>query len=253
MVWPFAPLGALAGLLVAGLPGAVVGGLLGLLLDRRLRLRSWRQLAERLGLRPAEDDHELLFHLLGRLARRAGPVQEVHLRQACREMGALGLDARARQAASRIFAHGLLGIDGLRRSLQRLSGRAERVEQLLSACWRMAWADGRVSPAERELVLLWGRWLGRSSAQVEALGRGCAPPSAPPKADGYLQALRLLGIRADSDPASIKHAYRRLLSRHHPDKLGCAGANPARLHAATARTRELHEAYRLVCDHHGLR
>ncbi|GAB3484709.1 molecular chaperone DjiA [Azotobacter salinestris] len=253
MVWPFALLGALAGLLVAGLPGAAVGGLLGLLLDRRLRLRSWWQLAERLGLRPAEDDHELLFHLLGRLARREGPVQEAHLRQACREMGELGLDARARQAASRIFAHGMLGVDGLRRSLQRLSGRAERVEHLLRACWRMAWADGRVSPAERELVLLWGRWLGCSSAQVEALGRGCAAPPAPSKAVGYLRALRLLGIHADSDPATIKHAYRRLLNRHHPDKLGRAGASPARLYAATARTCELHEAYRLVRDHHGFR
>lgn len=253
MVWPFALLGGLAGLLLAGLPGAAVGGLLGLLLDRRLKLGSWRQLAERLGLRPVKDDHELLFYLLGRMARREGPVQEAHLRQACREMGELGLDVRARQVASRIFAHGMLGVDGLRRSLQRLSGQAERVERLLRACWRMAWADGRISPAERELVLLWGRWLGRSSAQVEALGRDCAPLPAPLEADGYPEALRLLGIHADSDPETIKRAYRRLLSRHHPDKLGRAGASPARLRAATVRTCELHEAYRLVRDRHGFR
>jgi len=253
MVWPFALLGALAGLLLAGLPGGALGALFGLPLDRRLRLASWGQLGERLGLRAAPDDRELLFHLLGRLARREGPVQDAHLRQACREMGELGLDARARQAASRIFAHGMLGIDGLRRSLQALSGRAECAERLLRACWRMAWADGRVTPAERELVLLWGRWLGRSTAQIEALGCDCAPPPAPPEADGYQEALHLLGVRADSDPASIKRAYRRLLSRHHPDKLAGSGATPERLHAATARTRELHEAYQRICERHGLR
>jgi len=251
MVWPFALLGGVAGLLLAGLGGGALGGLLGLSLGRRLGLGSWPQLLERLGLRQAEGgDHELLFHLLGRLARRDGPVQEAHIRQACREMESLGLDIPARQSASRIFAHGLLGLDGLCGPLRRQGGRAGGIEPLLRACWRMAWADGRVTPGERELLLLWGRWLGCERIRVEALGRDCAPRPAA-SVDGYPQALRLLGIRADSDPLAIKRAYRRQLSRHHPDKH--VGAGPARLHAATARTHELHEAYRLVRERHGFR
>ena len=47
MLWPASVLGGLAGFAVAGLPGALLGGLCGHWLDRRLQLQGWADLRER--------------------------------------------------------------------------------------------------------------------------------------------------------------------------------------------------------------
>ena len=62
----------------------------------------------------------------------------------------------------------------------------------------------------------------------------------------YEQALQLLGVDSQADASEIKRAYRRQLSRCHPDKLTGSGATPAQIRAATEKTRELHAAYALL-------
>jgi DnaJ like chaperone protein len=69
----------------------------------------------------------------------------------------------------------------------------------------------------------------------------------------YQEALRLLGVTATTEPSVIKRAYRRLLSRHHPDKVAGSGASPAQVREATERTRELHNAYSLIRERRDFR
>lgn len=252
MLWPATLLGAFAGLALASIPGALLGGLLGQVLDRRLRLSSWAALRERLGGRAMPGDEELLFLLLGRLAKCDGRVLHVHIQQARAEMQRLGLDEEAQRRAIEAFARGKTGRDSLRAPLRR---QAMRGEALLRACWRMAWVDGRVSRTERELILLWGKWLNVPAATQDALSAAYAPRQGPLASAGgsYQDALRLLGVAADSEPLQIKRAYRRLLSRHHPDKLTGSGAGPERVREATEKTGELHRAYELIRQRHGFR
>ncbi|NQD95439.1 DnaJ domain-containing protein [Pseudomonas sp. CrR25] len=252
MLWPATLLGAAAGLALASIPGALLGGLLGQVLDRRLRLSSWAALRERLVGRSSVGDEVLLFILLGRLAKCEGRVLPEHIQQARVEMQRLALDEAAQRRAIEAFARGKTGRDSLRAPLHRQRARGEA---LLRACWRMAWADGRVSQTERELIGLWGKWLKVSLAVQEALSVAYAPRRTAPTATsgGYQEALRLLGVAADSEPAQIKRAYRRLLSRHHPDKLAGSGASPERVRDATEKTRELHQAYSLIRQRHEFR
>ena len=187
------------------------------------------------------DEDDLLFQLLGYLAKSGGRVEEMHIRQAREEMALRKLDRRAQRRAIASFGKGKAGIAHLQEEVARLKG--ERAEAVLLACWRMAWAGGVLSQSARQLVLQWGRWLGWSAERTERLSARVMPKRTRAVAwDSYREALLLLGVEAGSEPALIKRAYRKLISQHHPDNW----REPAPASSACVRlpkTRELQAAY----------
>lgn len=248
MLWPGTLIGAGAGFAIASIPGAMLGALLGQALDRRLQLQTWGHLREKLGGKPMLRNDELLFVLLGRLAKSNGRVVAGHIQQARQEMQALDMTDPAKQRAIAAFNRGKTGHDSLHGYLRRLSAQPHAAEGVLRACWRMVWADGRAGTAERALITQWGKWLGWKSYQVQALSADYEPQrkSVVSSAVLYQEALMLLGVSANTEPAQIKRAYRRLLSRHHPDKIAGTGATALQVREATDKTRELQNAYTLI-------
>jgi DnaJ like chaperone protein len=257
MLWPCTLIGGGLGYAIADIPGAMLGALLGQALDRRLQLQSWAHLRERLGGRAVPRDDELIFILLGRLAKCNGRVVEGHIQQARVEMRRLDLNGPAQRRAIQAFNRGKDGRDRLHGFLHRFRAQPHAAEGLLRACWRMAWADGKASRAERDLIVLWGRWLGWPEDRVQALSASEDDQqprrSVARSGNDYQDALRLLGVKADTEPAQIKRAYRLLLSRHHPDKVAGTGASQRQVRDAGERTRELHSAYTLIRDRRGFR
>ena len=117
MFWPGTLLGIVAGWALASIPGAMLGALLGQVLDRRMQARSWRGLLEQLRGGPRVADQDLLFLLLGRLAKSRGRVVEAHIQQARVEMQRLRLDD-----GSRVEAAIAVAADGAESTLRTLAG-----------------------------------------------------------------------------------------------------------------------------------
>lgn len=243
MLWPASVLGGLAGFVLASVPGALLGGVLGQWLDRRLQLDDWADLRQRIsGHAATQRDAVQLMQLLGAVAAVGAARPSAQRRALLREARHAGLNEALALAA---FARGQRGAHASR-GLAQLQSRPARRDIVLRAAWRMAWAGDCCAPAARALLGVWAEQLGCSAEHLTeleagALGWRLPAPDADPQ---YRAALQLLGVEADSPPAAIKRAYRRLLSRHHPDKL--AGADPARLAAATETTRRLHAAWSLI-------
>jgi DnaJ like chaperone protein len=72
------------------------------------------------------------------------------------------------------------------------------------------------------------------------------------EAEKLNQAYKVLeASSADSDQDIVK-AYRRQLSRHHPDKLKANGLPESMIEHAKQRTQQIIEAYELIRDRRGI-
>lgn len=258
MLWPLTVAGVLLGSAVAGVSGGILGGVLGHALDRHWGLRRWSQLpaqfARWLGLRP--DFSQVLFLCLGRMAKAHGRVTPQHLQLARELMQQYRLDEPQRLAAMADFNRGKQPTTGIERQLQRLCRQQPgRGAELLDGCWRMALAHGQPSAAALHLLRSWAGLAGLSKAEQQRLRqRHQSRPAAPVATGGGLQrAAAILGVDLDAEPAQIKRSYRRLLSRHHPDKLISADASEAELAAAGEQVHRIQQAYEKIRRYRGFR
>lgn len=244
MLWPITLAGAVTGWFLAGIPGTLLGALLGQVFDRRLQL-DLKTLFGRLIRQPPLRGDELLFVLLGRLAKSQGRVTEAHIQAARAEMQRRYMDAAQQRLAIQAFGRGKSGKDALQPALKALHKDQDEVKALLQACWRLARAEGALGETQTHLILQWGQWASWTEEAILAQDSR-RPKSQTNTGSQYQKALALLGVSHTTSLPEIKLAYRRLLSQYHPDKLVGQGASTEQLHQATERTRELHQAYELV-------
>lgn len=256
VVWLFTLIGVLSGGVIAGVPTAVLGGVLGHALDRHFRLRRWSDLPQRLGMRPSFE--QVLFQCLGRVAKADGRVTRQHLQLARELMRQYRLDEPQRLAAMVDFNRGKQPGRGVERGLQRLlRQQPQRSAELLDSGWRMAMVEPRHAAAA-QLLEQWSQWAGLSRAEQQRLRqrhqrRPSGGAAAVTTASSLQQAAALLGVELNSRPELIKRAYRRLLSRHHPDKLMASAASEAELVAAGDRVHQIQQAYEKLRRYHGMR
>lgn len=256
MIWPVTIVSALLGFFVASIPGAILGLVLGALVDRYLALPSWAALMHKLkGEQLVYSAEHSQFMLLGYLAKLNGRVLPAHIQQARMEMRRLGLEGYKYQAAITAFSQGKnTQLTDMRAALQA-SFKGQQAEQLLLSAWRLVWAERKVSPLQRKTLEYCARWVGVKAARLAELERQAKPaqqarqPAV--KLNEVGQALAVLGLSSSTTSfVHIQRAYRRLLSENHPDKLIGAGASKQQVERATAKTQELHSAYAVLRRHY---
>lgn len=229
-------LGGGVGLAVGGLAGAVLGAFAGHSVDR-----LWPRFGE--GARLSR----VLFELLGHMARLDGRVSEAEVAVAEATLDRLSLRGSARRLAIASFKRGAKtdfdAVAAARVGGACGPGSAQVVLRLLVA---MAVADGRLRRESRAELERLRRYLGLPST---ALGKLLDEVGAPVhETDPYT----VLGVPAGAPTMEVERAYRRAMSRHHPDKLAALGLSAAEIDQAAERTIELRQAWVQIRRERGL-
>ena len=252
MSWWGMLLGGTFGFLVGGPIGAVLGAALGRHFGRAVGSIEAGPAAGA----PNRERAQLAFFtatfgVMGQVAKADGHVSPDEIRLANRVMDELGLDPEQRRAARAIFNEGKSARFPLDEVLDQLRAECGRATNLLRMFLEIqvqaAWADGGVHPEERRLLLHVAARLGFSEAMyleiermVGAAARGPVRGTAGPSLE---DAYATLGVKPDTPDAEVKRAYRRLMSRHHPDKLASKGLPEEMMRAATERTQQIKAAW----------
>ena len=213
-----------------------------------------------------------LFAFAGALAKSDGRVSEVEIRAAEALMNRLRLDPELRQMAIEQFNLGKAAEFDAQPAVANLRawthGRRDLAFLLLDMLLDLVYAEG--SPVASKLGMLHQLCaaLGVSTAELAAVTamKGYGPryqyqyqgpqggwsgqqQQRPRNTVSAVDPYVVLGITHEAEPRDIKRAYRKLMSQHHPDKLGNV---PDELkQRAESRAREINAAYERIKSERG--
>ncbi len=251
-------IGTLAGLATTKPWFALLGLFLGDQFDRGFanRYRHFEQQGAEIG-RVSEHFVRALFEAMGHLAKIDGRVSEEEIRAARMIMHRLGLSPAQVRRAIGWFDDGKQPGYPLRPRMlevRRVSARgAVARTTFIRLLLEVILAKHSLKREERALVWTICKELdvGRVElAQIEAMIRAQKGFKRSPAGDAdairVRNAYTTLGVLPDASNDAVKTAYRRLMSKHHPDKI--AGSNPAAdvVAEAARRTREIRRAYEML-------
>jgi DnaJ like chaperone protein len=251
-------IGGLAGLATGRIGFVILGIVLGHQFDRGFSTRyaNFKTQGESQLTLP-EGFARALFQVMGRLAKADGVVTEDEIRAARALMHRLNMGPAQIRMAIGWFNEGKDPAYPLSSNIRELRARHARRPELRSLFVRLlmevSLAKSRLQQVERTILWSICKELDISRvefAQLEAMLRAQRGFRHSPQGDAdsakVARAYQTLGVDKSATNAEVKKAYRRLMSRHHPDKI--AGDNPgdAVIGEAEKMTREVRSAYELL-------
>jgi len=250
----FKLIGVIAGYLLFGFWGALLGLFAGSFFDRMRAYGSGGMNPLQNALRQAVFI-ETLFISMGKLAKADGQVSQDEIAHVEQFMQKLGMTAEHRLQAIALFKQGAdaeFDIGPTYKKFMAICGHTKNLKQvLLVYLIVMALADGHFHPAEEALLADIAARLGYDQASFKQLmdmvlnqshfGGGQANTAA-----ALDDAYKALGVTKDSTDAEIKRAYRKLMSQYHPDKLMGQGVPEDMIAMATEQAKEIQLAHDLI-------
>ncbi len=254
--------GRSTGLLVSGLAGGwpwlPAGLVAGWIVDRRIRLRPyddhvWRQAYPDRGYRSFL---VVTCATMGCVARSGGRVTEQQIQVAGQIFDVLALSGGQRREAIRLFRQGKRSdyplFPLLRRVRRHAAAETGLLEQLLEYQAIIASANGRPGKATRQLLLRMAAALRISDARLEAMLRHAARHGSGAIRATAQTPYRILGVSEAATPEEVRHAYRRLISRYHPDRLQANGLPDEQVRDGATRIHVAKQAYEQIRRQRGL-
>jgi DnaJ like chaperone protein len=267
MRWAGKVVGGVIGLLTGGPVGAAIGAALGHQYDSARDEGEAPPEGPRIAsAQAAERFFVSTFRIMGHVAKSDGRVSEAEIAAARGIMAALRLDSMQVAVAIEEFSKGKQdGFDlaGEMANLRAaLADRADLTRIFMEIQVRAALAGNNLEGPARKYVSRVASNLGISMielAQIEAVlriqrGNFRREPQQP--AAQYTQqieqAYKVLEVEPGANNEDVVKAYRRQLSRHHPDKLKANGLPESMIEHAKERTQQIIEAWELIKERRGI-
>ena len=256
--------------------GGPIGAALGLLAGHQFDVGDANAAGDEDGVAPGPHSaarvHALyfpaVFRVMGHIAKADGRVSEQEIAAARSVMSALRLNPEQVRLAIGYFGEGKRPEFVLESELAELRPLMRAYPQMaqffIEIQLQASLAGNGLGARPRAQLLRTAQMLGLGSndfARLEALmrwrmGAGAQQPHAargPAEADRLRQAYALLETPASASDEQVVKAYRRQMSRNHPDKLQANGLPESMLERAKERTQQIQAAYELVRAARGMR
>lgn len=256
-------IGIIAGASVFGLPGALLGGVLGFW---AAQLIGMTLLKGALGTIRSQF-LDSTFAVMGALCKADGQVTRDEIRVAEDLFAKLRLNEDQKAKARASFNRGKqagFDLDAEVAAFRRVARGQRALHQMfLQVQIAAIAADGKISDAEHAMLLHVARGLGLSDVEIRQLeamlsgrqagsGDGLGSTTDIDPETRLQQAYDVLGVDRDASDAEIKKAYRRQMSQNHPDKLAAKGMPESMREMAEEKTREIGAAYERIQQARGL-
>ncbi|MBA2657049.1 MAG: co-chaperone DjlA [Tatlockia sp.] len=275
-------IGAFLGYLFAGPAGAFVGILIGNFIDRSL-FEHFSQPYWRYHVENQEQIQQIFFEatfsVMGHIAKADGRVSPQEIAMAKTLMADMGLTPEQKIAAQNFFNQGKSTNFNLEKIIRELrencSANPELLKLFMDIQYRSAQTDGFSEKKLQALDLIFRRLgfapirdqyrfyedFGRHSSSQQQSSNSSRQRSGnynggyqntQQSAQSTLQsAYALLELDRNANKQETKKAYRRLISRNHPDKLIAQGLPEAMIKIANEKTQKITKAYDVICEAKG--
>ncbi len=265
-------IGSILGFKFGGWFGMLLGAWIGYSIEQRIagpKLGDAKQQTQ-------ESFFNALFLTMGKIAKIDGQVSTSEIDRAEGIMQHMKLNHEMRQRAIDLFSQGKesgYNIDGALRLFGQHARRSLSLKQIfLEMLIDMAEADGKISPQEQSLLervcqqigyppqmliaMLKMRgfasggyqqhqsdsWQGRAGGSRQRSHRGQTAQNRSVPFNPY----QVLGVDQADNKATIRKAYKRLMSQHHPDKLIAKGLPPEMMKVAEEKAKQVQLAWERV-------
>jgi DnaJ like chaperone protein len=208
------------------------------------------------------------FAVMGHVAKADGQVDAREIALAEALMRQMQLDADRRRAAIARFSAGKEPDFDLDGALEQVRAASTRQPNLLIAFLEIqlqaALADGDIDPTEERVLLTIAERFGIPEflyRRLETLVRqgrdrtstGGAGTSGETPQQALEAAYDVLGVNPTDGRETVKGAWRRLMSEHHPDKLVSQGLPPEMMDIANERAQTIQKAWERIREARGWR
>jgi DnaJ like chaperone protein len=253
MAWKGIFFGALIGLLITRSAwGAVAGAFIGQMLDPSARIAASGGSTSISG-----EFFRSTFEMMGYVAKSDGRVTEAEIDAARGLMAELNLSAQDINAAIACFRTGKSANYDAELAIERLREacglRYDLLRVFIELQLRAALAGNGISPPARAILTRVAERLGLSAqefAQLESQVRGRQGRR---QGSSLAECYAELEIEAGLSDQEVTKAYRRQMSRHHPDKLMANGLPESMQQMAKEKTQRIQEAYEGIRAARGMR